>query len=108
MFDQLFAAKPGVKRVDYAGIPFFAITHEPVSRRREFVISSAGFWTQHAIDEWVLASHPSLKHERAPFLKGMLAFNVLASAAYAGAASREPGRPSVTRVESPFRWAPAA
>src|SRR5512132_227899 len=35
-FDVLFEAHPGVKRVDYGGIPFFAITHEPVSRRREF------------------------------------------------------------------------
>ncbi len=92
-FDLLFDARPGLKRVDYGGIPFFAITHRPVSRRREFAISSAGFWTQHAIDEWLLSSRPRLRRDHAPFLKGMLAFNVLASAAYAGAALTRTGPP---------------
>jgi hypothetical protein len=90
-FDGLFDANPGVKRVDYAGIPFFAITHTPVSRRREFVISAAGFWAQHAIDEWLLSSRPGLRKEKAPFLKGMLAFNIIASMAYSGAALTRTG-----------------
>lgn len=93
LFDTLFDARPGIKRVDYGGIPFFAITHQPVSRRREFVISSAGFWTQHAIDEWLLSSRPALRRERAACLKGMLAFNVLASVAYSGAAFTHTGPP---------------
>jgi hypothetical protein len=92
-FDVLFEAHPGVKRVDYGGIPFFAITHEPVSRRREFTISSAGFWAQHAVDEWLLTTRPSLRREHAPFAKGMLAFNVLTSAAYGGAALTHTGPP---------------
>ena len=54
-FDVLFDADPGVKGVRFAGVPFFAITHGSVSRRREFTISSAGFWTQHAISEWLPA-----------------------------------------------------
>lgn len=93
LFDTLFGAQPGVKRVDYGGIPFFAITHHPVSRREEFVISSAGFWTQNAIDEWLLTSRPALRDERAPFAKGMLAFNVIASGAYAIAAFTGTGPP---------------
>jgi hypothetical protein len=93
LFDALFGADAGVKRVDYGGIPFFAITHQPVSRHEEFVISSAGFWTQNAIDEWLLTTRPELKDERAPFAKGMLAFNVIASGAYAIAAFTGTGPP---------------
>jgi hypothetical protein len=93
MFDAIFSAKPGVKRVDYGGIPFFAITHQPTSRRREFAISSAGFWTQQGINEWLLTSRPALRREHAPFIKGMFAFNVLASVAYSGAALTHTGPP---------------
>lgn len=93
LFDAAFDARPGLKPVSYAGIPFFAITHEPVSRRREFMISSAGFWSQHAIDEWLLTSRPMLRDERAPFLKGVLAFNILASGAYSAAALTRTGPP---------------
>jgi len=85
-FDLLLDAPPGIKRISYAGIPFFAITHEPVSAPKEFTISSAGFWAQHASSELLLSRHPRLRYERAPFMKGMLAFNVLASVMYAGAA----------------------
>jgi hypothetical protein len=78
--------------VDFHGIPFFAITHRAgLSPRREFTISSAGFWVQHAENEWLLGRRPGLRHERAPLQKGMFAFNVLASAAYAGAAFARTG-----------------
>jgi hypothetical protein len=94
LFDGLFDADPGVKRVDFYGIPFFAITHRSdLSRRREFVVSSAGFWVQHATNEWMLTKHPRLRHERAPFHKGVLAFNVGTSAAYAIAAFAKIGPP---------------
>lgn len=93
LFDGVFEAHPGVKRVDYAGIPFFAITHQPVSRRREYVISAAGLWTQHAIDEWLLSTRPNLRRERAPFVKGMLAFNIVAGLAYSAAAVTRTGPP---------------
>lgn len=82
----LFGAHPNTKPIHYAGIPFFAITHEPVSRRKEFVISSAGFWMQHAGSEWLLTRRPHLRDESAPFLKGILVFNIATSAMYAGAA----------------------
>lgn len=88
----VFDADPGLKRVDFHGIPFFAITHRTdVSRRREFVISSAGFWVQHAGSEWLLTRRPGLRRESAPIAKGVLAFNVLASGAYAGAAFARTG-----------------
>jgi hypothetical protein len=92
LFDIVFDADPGVRTVDFHGVPFFAITHrEDMSPRREFAISAAGFWVQHAGSEWLLTKHPRLRHEAAPFKKGMLAFNVLSSVAYAGAAFAETG-----------------
>ncbi len=87
LFDVLFDADPGIRRVDFHGIPFFAITHrDDLPPGKEFTISSAGFWAQHVGSEWLLTQRPRLRHERSPLLKGLLAFNVLASGAYAGAA----------------------
>jgi hypothetical protein len=87
VFDVAFDADPGVRRVDFHGIPFFAITHrQNLSPTEEFVVSAAGFWAQQAGSEWLLTRRPRLRHERAPLAKGLLAFNVLASGAYAGAA----------------------
>lgn len=87
LFDGLFDARPGIRKVDFHGIPFFAITHRSdLSPRREFTISSAGFWVQEAESEWLLTRRPRLRSEHAPLAKGLLAFDVLASVAYAGAA----------------------
>jgi hypothetical protein len=91
-FDVLFDAHPGLKKVDFHGIPFFAIVHESgLPHRKEFVIDSAGFWMQEAGDDLILSKRPGLRDDHAPFLKGMVAFNVLASAAYAGAAFARTG-----------------
>ncbi len=89
--DAAFGVKPRLKKVDFHGIPFFAITH-PAGQppRREFTISSAGFWMQHAGNEWLLSRPPAL-HDRGPFAKGVFAFNVLTSVAYAGAAFARTG-----------------
>lgn len=92
-FDVTFGAAPGIKGVNFHGIPFFAITHSQVSRRKEFVISSVGFWTQQALDEWLLTRRPRLKEERAPFAKGLLAFGIGASVAYGAAALARTGPP---------------
>lgn len=85
-FGWSFDASPRLERVSYAGIPFFAITHDPVSPVREFAISSAGFWMQHASTELLLSRRPQLRHEHAPIVKGMFAFNILVSVMYSGAA----------------------
>lgn len=86
-FDVVFDADPGLRKVDFHGIPFFAITHRSdLSPAQEFTISSAGFWVQHAGSEWLLTRRPRLRYEDAPLAKGLLAFNVIASGAYAGAA----------------------
>ena len=89
--DYAAGVPPGVKKVTFGSIPFFAITHEPVTPTREFVISSAGFWAQHAFSEYLLVAHPELRSEHAPFLKGALAFNIVTSVAYAGAAFAQSG-----------------
>jgi hypothetical protein len=90
--DLAFGERPGIGKVDFHGIPFFAITHRTgLPLHREFTISSAGFWMQHATDEWLLSKRPNLRQDRAPFLKGLFAFNVLTSVAYAGAAFAKTG-----------------
>jgi hypothetical protein len=81
-----FDAHPRVERLDYGPIPFFSIAHDPVSRRKEFVITSSGFWIQHAGSEWLLTARPHLARERAPFFKGVFAFNLAASVVYSAAA----------------------
>jgi hypothetical protein len=91
LFDVTFDAGPGLRGVDYGGIPFFAISHHPVSPGKEFVISSAGFWAQHGTNELLLSRRPGLRRERAALMKGMFAFNTLASVAYAGAAFTQTG-----------------
>lgn len=92
LFDAVFDAHASVKGVSFHGIPFFAITHDSgLPPRREYVIDSAGFWVQEATNEIVLSRRPNLRHESAPFTKGVVAFNALASVAYAGAAFARTG-----------------
>ncbi len=90
--DASFGVKPTLKAVRFGPFPFFAITHPAgLPPRQEFTISSAGFWMQHLSSEVVLTRHPDLRAERAPALKGVLAFNVLASVAYGSAAFAHAG-----------------
>ena len=82
-----FDEKVVVKKVDYKGIPFFALSHAPdLSPRREYVVSSAGFWAQYLYSEQILTHHPNLRNEQSPLRKGLLTFHVGTSLVYAGAA----------------------
>jgi len=84
IFDAAFDAKPRLSHVQFGPFPFFAISHrDDLSPRREFTISSAGFWVQEATNEWLLTRRPSLRDEHAWGVKGVLAFNVLNSIGYA-------------------------
>jgi hypothetical protein len=84
LFDVAFDASPRIKGVRFGPLPFFAVAHRgDLSPRREFTISSAGFWMQDLSSEWLLTKHPSLREAHAPLAKGVLAFNVLNSAGYA-------------------------
>jgi hypothetical protein len=92
LFDAIFNAHARIVKVSFHGVPFFAITHDSgLSPRKEFVIDSAGFWVQEATNEVILSKRPNLRHESAPFTKGVVAFNVLASVAYSGAAFARTG-----------------
>jgi hypothetical protein len=87
-----FEEKVKVKKVDFKGIPFFALSHaNDLTPRREFAVSSAGFWAQYLYSEQILTHHPSLRREESPFRKGMLTFHVVTSAVYAGAAFGKSG-----------------
>jgi hypothetical protein len=89
-------AGPGFRRLDYGFVPFFAVTHDPVSRRREYVIASSGFLAQHAANEWLIGSasrDASLRSSPAAFRKGWLAFNLATSAVYTAAALGRVGPP---------------
>jgi len=91
IFDAAFGASPGLAKVSFGGIPFFAITHDPVSPTKEFTISSAGFWVQHGTDELLLSRDPHVRDRRSPFIDGVLAFNVLTSIGYAATAFAQAG-----------------
>jgi len=91
LFGAIFDANPRVEPLRYGFIPFFKIGHDPVTRREEFVISSAGFWMQYVDSEWILAAKPDLRHEHQPLLKGILAFDLGASTVYSIAAFGEFG-----------------
>ena len=94
IFDAAFDAKPRLSAVRFGPLPFFAISHRnDLSPRREFTISSAGFWVQEATDEWLLTRRPSLRDEHAWGMKGLLAFNVLNSVGYALVAFAKAGPP---------------
>jgi hypothetical protein len=93
VFDLLFDAHPFIKPVHFGAVPFFAIAHRVQPPRREFVISSAGLWTQDATSEWLLTKHPDFRHEHAPFEKGAFAFDVLTSVGYGVVALFRSGPP---------------
>ena len=82
--DVIFDAAPRITHVQFGPFPFFAISHRSdLSPRREFTISSAGFWVQEGGNEWLLSRRPNLRREHAPFAKGVFAFNVLNAVGYA-------------------------
>jgi hypothetical protein len=91
-FDTIFDARPRLQSVHFGPVPFFAITpSRPLSPRKLFVVASAGLWTQEISSEWLLPKHRDLRHEHAPFAKGMLVFDVLTSIGYGAVALAEAG-----------------
>jgi hypothetical protein len=94
-----FGNTPHLEPASFAGaVPFFTIAsgiHCSGDRctrpggspfgpgnRGLFTILMAGFHVQHATNELILSFDPGLRHECAPFRKGMLAFNTLTSVGY--------------------------
>lgn len=64
----------------------------PVSRgaQKQFVIAAAGINAQNITSEWILTAHPRIHDESRPFMKGMLAFNILTSVGYALVGRKDP------------------
>jgi hypothetical protein len=90
--DWAFEEKVVVKKVGWKGLPFFALSHaNDLSPRREFTVSSAGFWSQWLYSEQILTHHPDLRHEDSPFRKGVLTFHVVTLMIYSGAAFGKTG-----------------
>jgi hypothetical protein len=90
--DWAFEEKVVVRKVGWKGLPFFALSHaNDLSPRREFTVSSAGFWSQWLYSEQILTHHPDLRHEDSPFRKGVLTFHVVTLMIYAGAAFGKTG-----------------
>ena len=85
-FAAVLGANPRFGRTSGSAFSFFAIHHDPVSRGKEYVISSAGFWFQHAVSEAILTTHPQLRDEDRPFMKGIVIFHLGTSAIYSVAA----------------------
>ncbi len=92
LFDLAFHASPHLKRVDFHGVPFFAVTpREPLRGRRELIVSSAGFWSQNLTSEWALSRRSRCPSGTTDFQKGVLAFDVVTSAAYGAVALARTG-----------------
>lgn len=93
-FNLVFDADPGIKKVSFGGIPFFAITHaNQLSPRQEYTVAASGLWIQNGLNEWILSRRPDIRQEHAPFQKGVLAMDVLTSVVYSGAALFKIGPP---------------
>lgn len=85
---------PYLKRVDTAGIPFFAVTYrKDVTPRQEFAIAAAGFWAQHGMAEAILAKYPRVWQEAPMGVRGAFAFHLATSFVYAYAALAKSGPP---------------
>ncbi len=76
-----------LKGVHYGPVPFFTI--EPgrrLDRHEHYITASAGFNGQHLMNEWLLTTHPNLRRENDPFLKGIATFNFWLTMGYAATA----------------------
>jgi hypothetical protein len=78
---------PFAKSVHYGPIPFFTIEPgKPLTNREHYTTASAGFNSQHIINEYLLTKRPDLNAEDEPFLKGMATFNFWLTVGYAATA----------------------
>ena len=90
LFDVIFDADPASGASSTTASRSSPLrTSRDCRRRQEFVISSAGFWVQHATNEWLLTRRPNLRSEGSAFTKGVFAFNVRRVGDYAGGGVRE-------------------
>jgi len=83
---------PYLQSVHNGPIPFFTIEPNRLLNNHEhYITASAGFNGQHIINEWLLTTHPYLRTEDEPFLKGLATFNFWLTVGYAATAFAESG-----------------
>lgn len=94
VLDLALDTDPYLKRVDGAGIPFFAVSYrKEVTPRQEYAIGAAGFWAQHAMAEAILKKYPHLWRDAPMSVKGAFTFHLATSLVYAYAALAKSGPP---------------
>lgn len=80
-FLPFFAVSPNIQCQDGVCTQRDGQTFEPGPRGYTFIVSS-GILCQEITNEIILTERPRIRYETAPFLKGMLLFNVATSVAY--------------------------
>ncbi len=94
VLDLALDTDPYLKRVDGAGIPFFAVSYrKEVTPRQQYAIGAAGFWVQHAMAEAILQKYPHLWKDAPMSVKGAFTFHLATSLIYAYAALAKSGPP---------------
>jgi len=94
LMDVALGTDPYLKRVDGAGIPFFAVSYrKDVTPRQEYAIAAAGFWMQHSMAEAILKKYPRVWEDAPTSVKGAFAFHLVTSLIYAYAALAKSGPP---------------
>lgn len=73
-----------IRYVDREGHPISS------GAEKKFATASAGINSQNLTSELILSLHPNLREERRPFLKGVLAFDLITSIGYAVVGRRDP------------------
>ena len=91
-FLPFFAVSPNIQCRDGACVKANGDPFLPGPRGYAVIVTS-GLLCQEITDEIILSTRPGIRHETAPFLKGMLLFNTAASVAY--------GIANLTRIEPP-------
>lgn len=92
LMDEALGTSPFVEKVNADGFPFFALTYKKkVSKKEEYEIASAGFWTQNLMAEWILYKYPHVWKDAPNLAKGAFAFHIITSFIYSYAALTKSG-----------------
>jgi hypothetical protein len=81
-----------VGRKGPSGTEYFDRDGRPIAAgaQKKFATASAGINSQNLSSELILTRYPNLREERRPFLKGVLAFDIVTSIGYAVVGRRDP------------------
>ena len=110
VLDYALGTHPTFDRVKTGPFPFFAIQPHRLSPQKRYATAVAGLATQDLYAEIILGVDPRIREHSRPFLKGMLAFHVALSVAYAvtGFARAGPRQSDVNAMARGSGWPPWA